>query len=239
MNIYRKIKFSDWLKKSLLFIRNDPWLWLGYTLFVALILCLGRASYALGIFSAVVSLFVGVGIAKYSDLKHSDGASVGFIWAIKKSLPLAILAGMAIVLCWFIFSALANILDGHVEMITYFFFDWQYTPENLNRLDTREIAIWLYGYANIALIFTLLMFVTFASWFSYPLMLFKDYTWSQAKEAGKQESGVQKEAFYKMLAFLIFEAFLCAVITPLLTPVLYVLASIFMFVSYKTCFERS
>jgi len=239
VNIYRKIKFSDWLKKSLLFIRNDPWLWLAYTLFVALILCLGRASYALGIFSAVVSLFVGVGIAKYSDLKHSDVASVGFVWAIKKSLPLAILAGMAIVFCWFIFSALANILDGHVEMITYFFFDWQYTPENLNRLDTREIAIWLYGYANIALIFTLLMFVTFASWFSYPLMLFKDYTWSQAKEAGKQESGVQKEAFYKMLAFLIFEAFLCAVITPLLTPVLYVLTSIFMFVSYKTCFERS
>jgi len=239
VKIVRKIKFSDWLRKSLLFIRRDPWVWTGYTLFVAVILCIGRISFALGIFSAVVSLFVGVGVAKYIDLKHSPTGSVGLIWAIKKSLPLAIIYGMAIVICWFIFSAIANILNGQPEMITYFFFDWQFTPENLKRRDTRELAIWLYGYANITLIFTLLMLATFASWYSYPLMLFKDYSWSQAKEAGRQESATQREAYYKTLVFLIFEAILCTEITPLLTPVLYMLTSTFMFVTYKSFFERA
>ncbi len=240
MNIYRKIKFSDWLRKCLLFIRRDPWIWVGYTLFVAVILCVGRVSYALGIFSAVASLFVGVGVAKYIDLKHySPEQSVGLMWAIKKSLPLAIILGGMIMLCWFIFSALANILNGQAEMISYFFFDWQYTSQNLRGRDSRELAIWLYGYANISLIFTLLMLATFASWYSYPLMLFKDYGWSQAKEVGRQESATQKEAYYKMLAFLVVEAILCTEITPWLTPVLYMLTSTFMFVTYKSCFEKS
>jgi flagellar basal body-associated protein FliL len=239
VNIYIKIKFSDWLRKSLRFIGRSPWLWAAYVLFVAVILGVYRISYALGIFASVTSLFVGVGIAKYADLKHSEEASVGLIWAIKKSLPLAVIMGMAIVICWFIFSALANILNGQPEMIGYFFFDWQYTPENLHRRDARELAVWLYGYANITLIFTLLMLATFASWYSYPLMLFKDYSWSQAKEAGRQESAKQVGAYYKTLGFLIFEAILCVEITPWLTPVLYMLTSSFMFVTYKTFFEKS
>jgi hypothetical protein len=144
-----------------------------------------------------------------------------------------------IVVCWFIFSALANILNGQADMISYFFFDWQFTPENLSRRTTRELGIWLYGYANITLIFTLLMLTTFASWYSYPLMLFKDYTWSQAKEAGNYEVANHKPALYKTLAFLIFEAILCTEVTPLLTPVLYMLTSTFMFVTYKSFFERS
>jgi hypothetical protein len=238
VNIYRKVKFSDWLRKSLLFIRRAPWVWAGYTLFVALVLCIGRISYALGIFAAVVSLFVGVGVAKYIDLKNSED-SVSLGWAIKKSLPLAIIMGLAIVICWFIFSALANILNGQADLISYFFFDWQYTPENLKRRDTRELAVWIYGYANITLVFTLLMLATFASWYSYPLMLFKDYSWSRAKEEGRQESAIQKDAYYKLLAFLLFEAILCAVITPLLTPVLYMLTSTFMFVTYKSCYEKT
>jgi hypothetical protein len=240
VSIYnRKIKFSDWLRKSLLFIRRDPWVWTSYTLFVALVLCVYRISYALGIFSSVILLFVGVGIAKYIDLKHSGDNPVGLIWAIKKSLPLAVIFGGMVVICWFIFSALANILNGQAEMISYFFFDWQFTPENLKRSDTRELAIWLYGYANLSLIFVLLMLASFASWYSYPLMLFKDYSWSQAKELGRQESATQKDAYYKTLAFLVFEAILCAVITPMLTPVLYMLTSTFMFVTYKSFFEKS
>lgn len=240
MSIFIKYKFSDWLRKSLLFIRHEPWLWFGYTLLIALLLCIGRISYALGIFTAVVSLFVGVGIAKYIDLKHyAPERSVGLMWAIQKSLPLAIIAGFAIVICWFIFAALANILNGQWQMITYFFFDWQFTPENLRGRDTRELAIWLYGYANITLIFTLLMMATFASWYSYPLMLFKDYSWSQAKEIGNQETHKQKDAYFKTLAFLIFEAILCTEITPLLTPVLYMLTSTFIFLTYKSSFERS
>ena len=239
MSIYTKVKFSDWLRKSLLFIRRDPWVWVGYTLFMAVVLCLGRISFALGIFSAVVSLFVGVGVAKYIDLKRSPTDSVGLFWAIKKSLPLAIIFGGIIVICWFIFSALANIINGEFSQIGNFFFDWQFTPENLHRRTSRELAIWLYGYANITLIFVLLMLTTFASWYSYPLMLFKDYTWSQAKEAGNQEVANHKGALYKTLAFLIFEAILCTEITPLLTPVLYMLTSTFMFVSYKSFFERA
>jgi hypothetical protein len=240
VNIYRRAKFSDWLRKSLLFIRREPWIWVGYTLLVALLLCLGRISYALGILSAVVSLFVGVGVAKYIDLKHySPERSVGLLWAIKKSLPLAIIMGGMIVVCWFIFSAIANIVNGEYAMIGRFFFDWQYSPENLRRETTRELAIWLYGYANITLIFVLLMVSTFASWYSYPLMLFKDYSWSRAKEAGNQAITDQREAFYKTLAFLIFEAILCTEITPLLTPVLYMLTSTFMFITYKDVFERA
>jgi hypothetical protein len=240
VSIYGKVKFSDWLRKSLLFIRNSWLVWLGYTLLIALVLCIGRVSYALGIFSAVVCLFVGVGVAKYIDLKRfTPENSVGLLWAMKKSLPLAIIMGGMITICWFIFSALANILNGQPEMISYFFFDWQYTPENLKRRDVRELAIWIYGYANITLIFTLLMLASFASWYSYPLMLFKDYGWTQAKEVGRQETAKHREAYYKTLVFLVFQAVLCTEITPLFTPVLYMLTSTFMFVTYKSFFERS
>ncbi len=238
MNIYFKVKFSDWLRKSLLFIRQDPWVWFGYCLFVAVILCIGRVSYALGITASVVSLFVGVGVAKYIDLKRSPDGSVGLLWAIQKSLPLAIIGGLAVMVCWFIFAAMANILNGQWQMIGYFFFDWQLTPENLARRDMRELAIWLYGYANITLIFTLLLMATFASWYSYPLMLFKGYSWSRAKEVGRQESAKHKEALYKTIIFLIFQALLCTEITPWLTPVLYMLTSTFMYISYKRFFEK-
>lgn len=239
MSIFLKVKFSDWLRKSLLFIRRDPWVWFGYCLFVAVVLCIGRVSYALGITASVVCLFVGVGVAKYIDLKRSPDGSVGLLWAIQKSLPLAIIAGIAVMVCWFIFAAMANILNGQWQMISYFFFDWQFTPENLSRRDARELAIWLYGYANITLIFTLLLMMTFVSWYSYPLMLFKDYSWSRAKEVGREESAKHKEALYKTIVFLIFQAVLCTEITPWLTPVLYMLTSTFMFVSYKRFFEKA
>lgn len=239
MSIYRKVKFGDWLRRSLLFTRHNASLWIGYSIFVGLVLCVGRISYALGIFSAVVCLYVGVGLAKYADLKHyTPEKSVGLVWAVKKSLPLGIIAGLAIVICWFVFSAAANILNGQWQMISYFFFDWQFTPENLSGRDSRELAIWLYGYANLTLIFTLLMQANFASWYSYALMLFKDCSWSQAKEEGRAYTEKHRDAYYKTLAFLIFEAVLCTEITPWLTPVLYVLTSIFMFTTYKSFFER-
>lgn len=239
MNVYRKAKFSDWLRKALLFIRRRPVIWVGYTLFVAVVLCLSRVSYALGILASVACLFVGVGVAKYIDMKHySPQSSPSLSWAIQKSLPLAIIMGGMIVACWFVFSAVANILNGEPGMIAKFFFDWQFTPQNLHRQTSRELAIWLYGYANITLIFVLFMMMTFASWFSYPLMLFKDFTWSRAKEAGKQEEVNCRNALYKSLAFLVVEAILCTEVTPFLTPVLYVLTSTFMFISYKDYFER-
>jgi hypothetical protein len=238
VSIYRKAKFSDWLRKSLLFIRRGPAVWVGYCLYIAVVMCLYRMSYALGIFASVVCLLVGVGICKYIDMKHTAPENaVGFAWAVKKSLPLAVILGGMIVICWFIFSALANILNGEITQIPRFFFYWQYSPEVWHRQTTRELAIWLFGYANLTLIFTLLMLASFASWYSYPLMLFKDYTWSQAKESGEREASNHREAIYKTLAFLVFEAILCIEITPLLTPVLYMLSSTFMFISYKDYFE--
>ncbi|MDO9215384.1 MAG: hypothetical protein Q8Q54_03830 [Methylococcales bacterium] len=225
-------KFSDWLKQSLLFISRDPIVWVSYTLLMGVLLMLGRVSPALGIFLAVVCLFVGVGIAKYIDMKSSE-QPVSLGYAINKSLPLAILAATIIVLCWFVFMVMANIFSGEPEKIGQFFFYWQLTPENLNRQTSREIASWIYGYANITLIFTLLMMTTFASWFTHSLMLFKDYSWSAAKETGNALMSKHQNALYKLLGFVFLEAVLCASVTPLLTPVLYMLTSTLMYISYK------
>jgi len=235
----KKAKFSVWLKQSLLFVSQGPWVWAGYTLFVGMIMPLGRVSLALGILLSVTSLFVGVGIAKYIDLKYSAENPVGFYWAINKSLPLAVLAAGTIMVFWFVFMAVANLFTGELYKIGQFFFYWELTPENLNHKSTREIANWIYAYANITLIFTLLMLTTFASWFSYPLMLFKSYPWSQAKEDGDYAVSRNQNAIYKLLGFTFAEAILCTSVTPLLTPVLYMLTSTMMYVSYKGIFEVS
>jgi hypothetical protein len=229
-------KFSNWLKQALLFINREPVVWVGYTLFIGIVLVLGRISLALGIFLAVTCLFVGVGIAKYMDIKATP-QRVKLSWAISQSLPLAVLAASTIVLCWFIFMAIAAIYSGEFYKIGQFFFYWQLTPENLNKPSSREIASWIYGYANVTLIFTLLMMTSFASWFSHSLMLFKDYSWSKAKEQGNKAVNKHQNALYKLLGFVFFEAILCASITPLLTPVLYMLTSTLLYVSYRNIFE--
>jgi len=235
----KKAKFSLWLKQSLLFISRGPMTWAGYTLFVGILMTLGRVSLALGILLSVTSLFVGVGVAKYIDLKYSADNPVGFYWAINKSLPLAVLAASTIVVFWFAFMVVANLFTGELYKIGRFFFFWELTPENLNHKLTREIADWIYAYANVTLIFTLLMLTTFASWFSYPLMLFKDYSWSQAKEEGNYAVKRNQNAMYKMLGFIFAEAIFCTTVTPLLTPVLYMLTSTMMYVSYTRIFEVS
>ena len=235
----KKAKFSIWLKRSLLFVRQGPWVWAGYTLFTGMLMPLGRISLALGILLSVTSLFVGVGVAKYIDLKYSSENPVGLYWAINKSLPLAVLAATAIMIFWFAFMLIANLFTGEFYKIARFFFYWELTPENLNRQTTREIANWIYTYANITLIFALLMLTTFASWFSYPLMLFKDLSWSEAKEKGNYAVSRNQNAMYKMLGFIFAQAIFCTTITPLLTPVLYMLTSTMMYVSYKGLFEVS
>jgi hypothetical protein len=100
-----------------------------------------------------------------------------------------------------------------------------------------EVASWIYSYANVSLLFTLLMLTTFASWFSYPLMLFKDQSWSEAVAQGNYAVSRHQVAIYKMLAFLFAQTLLCMTITPLLTPVLYMLTSTMMYVSYASLFE--
>ena len=151
----KKPSFSGWLKQTLLFVSRGPLVWGGYTLFVGIMMTVGRASLALGILFSVTALFVGIGIAKYLDLRFSSENPVGFYWAINKSLPLAVLAATSVVTIWFAFMLIANLLSGEYYKITQFFFYWELTPDNLNRKSMREIAIWIYSYANITLIFTL------------------------------------------------------------------------------------
>ncbi|MEC4749516.1 hypothetical protein [Methylomicrobium sp. Wu6] len=231
-----KITFSDWLRESLQFIGRGPVVWFGCCLVIGLLMPLGHLSLALGVLVSVGSLFVGVGVAKYIDLKYRADDPVALSWAIKKSLPLAILAAGSLVFCWGLFRTIAGIAAGDWQNIAKFFFDWEFTPENLQRQTTRELAIWLFGYANVALIFCLLMMNSFASWFSYPLMLFRNYGWSAAKEEGRAALSECSNAFYKMQGFIFLQALLCLSVTPLLTPVLYMLTSTMMYVSYQSLF---
>jgi hypothetical protein len=232
----RKAQFGDWLRDSLLFAARAPLVWIGYTLAVGIVLLVGRVSLATGIFCSVTSLFVGVGIAKYVDLKYSGDDPVPLLWAVKKSLPLAILAAASLVICWFGINVVANLVSGDILKTGRFFFYWELTPENLRRRPMREIASWFYTYANVALVFVLVMLTTFASWFSYPLMLFRNYSFSQAKDRGAYEASRNRGAFYKLYGFIVLEALLCSSVTPLLTPVLYVLVSILMYVTYQDLF---
>lgn len=229
----RKGQFGAWLGESLLFIARGPFVWVGYTLAIGVILLVGRISLALGIFFSVTSLFVGVGIAKYIDLNYSGDAPVPLSWAIRKSLPLAIMAAASLVVCWFGIYVVANLVSGDILKTGRFFFYWELTPENLRRRPMREIAIWFYTYANVALVFVLVMLTAFASWFSYPLMLFRNYSFSRARERGAHEVSRNRGALYKLYGFIVLEVLLCSSVTPLLTPVLYMLVSTLMYVTYQ------
>ncbi|MEF3074365.1 hypothetical protein V2P20_04950 [Methylobacter sp. Wu1] len=233
----KRTSFSGWLSQAFWLIGREPLVWIGYMLVAGLLLGVGRVSLALGVFLSVASLFVGVSVAKYTDLKSSDGHSVSLYWAISKSLPLAVLAALSIVLCWFVFRLAANIYSEEWEKIAQFFYYWELTPENMDDKSLRQLAGWLYSSAIVALIFVLLMLTTFASWFSYPLMLFKNYTWSQAKEQGNKAVTRHLSAIYKLLGFVFAAVFIGGGMMPLLTPVLYALVSTLMYVSYQTIFE--
>ncbi|WAK02903.1 hypothetical protein [Methylobacter sp. YRD-M1] len=233
----KRTSFSGWLSQALWLIGREPLVWIGYMLVIGLLLGVGRVSLVLGVFLSVTSLFVGVGVAKYTDLKRSAGHSASLYWAISKSLPLAVLAALSIVLCWFVFRLATNIYSEEWEKIAQFFYYWELTPENMDDKSLRQLAGWFYSSAIVALIFVLLMLTTFASWFSYPLMLFKNYTWSQAKEQGNKAVARHLGAIYKLLGFVFAAVFIGGGMMPLLTPVLYALVSTLMYVSYQTIFE--
>jgi hypothetical protein len=234
----KKLKFSDWLQQALWFVKLRPGVWFGYSVLVGITLILGKLSLAVGIFTAVTSLFLGVGIAKYIDMQAHAENPVKLAWAVKKSLPLAILAATSIVACWFIFMLTASLLSEEYYKIPQFFFHWELTPENLYRDSVRDVSSWLYSYANVTLIFTLLMLNSFIGWFSHPLMLFNDTPWSQAKSQSDWAMARNQGAIYKMLGFICFEAILCSTVTPLLTPILFTLTSTIMYVSHKSLFEE-
>lgn len=229
--------FGEWLQESFRFVGRGPVVWCGCCLAIAAMMPLGRVSLALGVLVSLTNLFAGVGVAKYIDLRYRKDDPVPLRWALKKSLPLAILAAGSLVVCWGLFRTAAGIVAGDWRAIVQFIFQWEFTPENLHGLsNTRELAVWLFGYASVALIFCLLMVNSFANWFSYPLMLFKNYRWSAARDAGRAAVGAHAGAFYKMQGFIILQALLCLSVIPLLTPVLYMLTSTLMYVSYQSLF---
>lgn len=233
----RKAKFGDWLKQSLNFVKYDPTVWLGYSAVLGLSMPVGHVSLALGVFLSVTGLFVGVGVAKYIDMKRNGENPVGLVWAVKKSLPLAVLCSAAIVVCWFVLMVAANILKGEYQRILLFFFHYELTPEILRTFLLTETAAWVYGYANVALFFTLLMVGSFVGWFVHPLMLFQNMSWSEAKAKSAQATAANQAALYQLYGFVFVQALLCSGLTPLLTPVLYMLTSTLLYVSYKSLFD--
>lgn len=233
----KRNSFSAWLVQAFVLISREPLVWIGYTVFIGMVFAIGRTSLALGVFVSVVSLFVGVGVAKYIDLKSTPEQAVGFYWAINKSLPMAVLAAISIVLCWLVFRVVANIYANEWGKIAEFFFYWEFTPDNLEDKSLRQLAGWIYSSALVTLIFVLLMLTSFASWFSYPLMLFKDYSWSQAKALGNKATVKHQGVMYKLMAFIFAVVFIGGGLMPLLTPVLYMLVSTLMYVSYRAIFE--
>lgn len=235
----KRNSLSSWLGQVGILISRAPLVWIGCTLFIGIVLAIGRISLALGVLVSVTCLFVGVGVAKYIDLKATPERAVGFYWAINKSLPLALLAAISILVCWLIFRMAANIYAGEWYKIGQFFFYWEFTPENLEDKSLLQLAGWIYSSALAALIFVLLMLTSFACWFSYPLMLFRDYTWSQAKTLGNKLAAKHQGPMYKLLAFVFALVFLGGGLMPLLTPVLYMLVSTLMYVSYKAIFETA
>jgi hypothetical protein len=234
-----RITFGSWLRQAIVLIVHAPLVWAGYTLFIGILFSVGRVSLALGVFLSVTCLFVGVGVAKYIDLKSVTKTSVSFNWAVRRSLPLAVLAASSIVFCWFVFRIVANIYSGEIYKISQFFFYWDIRSENLDDKSMRQIAAWIYSSSMATLLFVLLMLTSFANWFSYPLMLFKNYSWSQAKERGNKASTENHVAMYKLLAFVFAAVLIGAGVMPLLTPVLYMLVSTLMYVSYKAVFEST
>lgn len=239
MNIFRKARFGDWLRKAFLFFRGHFRLWFAYVLVVAFGMMITGISQALGILFAVTSLFLGVAIAKYADIKETTPEStITLTWAINNSLPLSVIAGLAVMVFGFVVSTVVKIADGDYAGVFRYFFYFQLSPDVLDRVSLGDLGAWLFGYANLSLIFVLLMSLVFASWFSFPLMLFKGLPWSRAKLDGKQEEANCRDVLYKTVCSLVVTAFLCIELAPLLTPVLYAMTSILIFISYRDYFER-
>lgn len=212
---------------------SRPMVWLGYVLFSGLVFAVARVSLALGVFLAICCLFVGVGVAAYIDKKINSLRS-----AINHTLPLAIIAATALVSCWFIFRLVANLYSGEYIKILQFFFYWELAPENYSGKSLRQLIGWLYSAAIMTPIFLMLMLNSFASWFSFPLMIFNNQSWSEAKEQGRQASVTHSNAFYKLMSLLFALAILGNSIVPIFTPLFYMLMSTLMYISYRDVFER-
>lgn len=228
----KSISFSRWLFLAFELANKRPLTWLGFAAFLVFVLPLGRVSLALGILVSASSLFIGVGVAAYI---HQGSVSFGNV--IKKQIPLAVSLAGILLFCWLVFRVIANINSGETEKILQFFFNWELTADNFQDKGFRPLIIWLYSSAIVVLIFSLLMLNSFGSWFSYPLMLFKGQSWTEARDIGRKAFNTHSEAMYKLTGFLLLTAFIGMGLVPLLTPVFYMLVSTLMYISYYDIFE--
>ncbi|MCK5356439.1 MAG: hypothetical protein KAJ63_15085 [Methyloprofundus sp.] len=230
----KTLSFSDWLVQAFELANKRPLLWLGTVLFLAVFLPISRVSLALGILFSISSLFIGVGIVAYIH------QGTGTLWnVIQRQIPLAFTLAGILMIFWFTFRVVANIYSGEIEKIAQFFFHWELTADNFQDKAFRQLIIWFYSSAIVALIFVLLMLNSFGSWFSYPLICFKQHSWGEARDLGKQAFTENAGAMYKLMGFLLLTAFVGIGLVPLLTPLFYMLVSTLMYVSYYDIFERS
>ncbi|PPC91393.1 MAG: hypothetical protein CTY34_03860 [Methylobacter sp.] len=232
------VSFSRWIAHASWLIAKAPALWLSYTVALGILMILSRVSLALGVVIAVTGLFLAVGLAKYVDLKMSQEPPVSFFWALKRSLPLAILAAVGIVTCWFVFRLVATLFNGDYEKIILFFFNWELLPENLDDKPLRQLFGWFYGYASATLLFVMLMLISFASWFSHPLMLFNNRPLTSANRLGNKATEKHRGAILKLWGFIFVLAFFGAGILPMLVPFLYTFTALLMYTSYQSIFKN-
>lgn len=227
---------SQWLKQACALLLAEPILWLAYLLFMVVVLALGIVSQALTIFFAVTTLFVGVGLAAYSDRAFRAAKKLSLAGVIRQTLPLAIMAALSLVAFWFSFRVIANLFSGEWHKIPQFFWqglggipDWQNKP-------LRELSAVLYEIAIVSLIFTLLMLTSFASWFSFPLMTFNDYRWSLAKGVGNEASAKFRQAMTRLMYSSGLVIILGLGWLPFLTPMVYMFIAALMYTSYREAF---
>lgn len=230
----KEITFSGWLMQAFELANRKPLLWLSSAILLGLLFCLGRVSLLLTIIVAVSSLFVGVGLAEAIDRDESVKPAL----LLREQLPTALLLAVIIAGCWFGFRVIANFNSGEPEKISQFFFHWELTRDNIQGKFFRELVVWFYSAAIVVLIFVFLMLSSFGSWFSFPLMVFNQCSWSEARERGQEAFRAHSSAMYKLAAFLLLTSLIGLGLVPLLTPLFYMLVSTLMYVSYRDVFVR-
>lgn len=228
----KRVTLFRWLIETLALAGKNPLAWFAAVLVIGLLLGITRISLAVGILASVSSLFVGVGVAAAIDLQ----SKVTIPELLKQHLPTSVSLAVLIMLCWLMFRVVANLYSGEPERIPGFFFDWELTVGNLQDKTFIDLVGWLYSAGIVALILVLLMLGSYGSWFSYPLMVFEQCRWSEARDRGRQVFNRYGSILNKLSVFLLLGAFFGLGIFPLLTPLYYMFIATLMYVSYRDLF---
>lgn len=228
----KSVTLFRWLTETLQLAGKKPLVWSAAVLAIGVLLCLARISLALGILASVSGLFVGVGVAAAIDRQPK----VTVPELLKQHLPTSVSLAVLIMLCWLMFRVLANLYSGEPERIPGFFFDWELTAGNLQDKTFFDLAGWLYSAGIVSLILVLLMLASYGNWFSYPLMVFQQCRWSEARDRGRQVFKNHGSMLNKLSIFLMLGAFFGLGVLPLLTPLYYMFIATLMYVSYRDLF---